>query len=65
VDIKAWKEVPVRIIAKSFSNCYLSIAKDGTQDDIIWDDSEQSGDGAPSSENESATEGSSRNFQIE
>jgi hypothetical protein len=36
----------------------LSNAEDGTQDDILWDDSEQSGEGATSSENESVTEGS-------
>jgi hypothetical protein len=35
----------------------LSNAEDGTQDDILWDDNEQSGVGALSEENESATEG--------
>jgi hypothetical protein len=29
----------------------------GTQGDTVWDDSEQSGEGASSSENESATTG--------
>jgi hypothetical protein len=33
-------------------------AEDGTQDVILWDGSEQSGEGASSSENESAAEGS-------
>jgi hypothetical protein len=32
--------------------------EDGTQDDILWDDSEQSDKGASSSENESPAEGS-------
>jgi hypothetical protein len=32
-------------------------AEDGTQSDIVWDDSEQSGEDASSSENGSATEG--------
>jgi hypothetical protein len=36
----------------------LSNAEDGTQDDILCDDSEQSGKGASSSENDSATGGS-------
>jgi hypothetical protein len=55
---KACKEVPVNIIPKSFLKFCLSNAGDGMQDDILWGDSEQSGKGAPSSENESATEGS-------
>jgi hypothetical protein len=50
--------VPVNIISKSFLKCRLSNAEDGTQDDTVWDDSEQSGEGASSSENGSATEGS-------
>jgi hypothetical protein len=32
--------------------------ENGMQDDILWNDSEQSGKGAPSSEYKSATEGS-------
>jgi hypothetical protein len=50
--------VPVSIIPKSISECCLSNVDDGTQDDVLWDDSEQSGEGASSSENESVTEGS-------
>jgi hypothetical protein len=57
VDIKSLEEVSVNIIAQSFLNCSSSNAEDGRQG-ILWDDSEQSGDGASSSENESATEGS-------
>jgi hypothetical protein len=34
--------VPVSIIPKSFLKCGLSNAEDGTQDDILWYDSEQS-----------------------
>jgi hypothetical protein len=55
---KDWKDVPVNIIPKSFLKCGLSNAEDGKQDDILWDDSEQSGEGASFSENESVTEGS-------
>jgi hypothetical protein len=55
---KAWKEVPVNIIPKSFLKCHLSGAEDGTQDGILWDDSEQSDKSASSSENEGVTEGS-------
>jgi hypothetical protein len=36
----------------------LSNWEDGKQDDILWDDSEQSGKGASLLENENATEGS-------
>jgi hypothetical protein len=38
--------------------------EDGTQDDILWDDSEQSGKSASSSENECSSEGSLHNFLI-
>jgi hypothetical protein len=55
---KAWNKVPVNIIPKSFFKCCLSNVEDGMQDDILWDDSKQSGEGATSSENESVTEGS-------
>jgi hypothetical protein len=48
--------VPIKIIP--FLKCCLSDAEDGTQDDILWNDSEHSGDGAASSANESVTEGS-------
>jgi hypothetical protein len=54
--ILGWKEVPVTIIPKSFLKCCLSNVENGTQDDNFWDDSEQSGEGASSSENESANE---------
>jgi hypothetical protein len=47
--------VPVNITPKLFLKCFLSNAEDGTQDDILWDDSEQSGEGASASENESVT----------
>jgi hypothetical protein len=46
---KAWKEVPANIIPKSFLKCCLSKEEDGTQDDILWDESKQSGGGASSS----------------
>jgi hypothetical protein len=43
---KAWKEVPVSIIPKLFLKCCLSDAEDRAQDDILWDDNKQSGEGA-------------------
>jgi hypothetical protein len=48
---KAWKDVPVNIIPKSFLKHCLSNVEDGMQDDILWDDSEQCVEGASSSEN--------------
>jgi hypothetical protein len=54
---KAWKEVPVNI-PKLFLKCSLSNVEDGTQDDIPWDNCEQSGKGASSSEIKSVTAGS-------
>jgi hypothetical protein len=59
---KAWKEVLVNNIPKSFLKCCLSNAEDGTQDDILWDDNKQSGKGASSTENENVTEGSLDEF---
>jgi hypothetical protein len=41
---------------KSFLKCSLSNAEDGMERDIFWDDSQQSGKGASSSETESVTE---------
>jgi hypothetical protein len=49
--LKAWKEVHVNTSPKSFLKCCLSNAEDGTQDDILWNKSEESGEGASSSEN--------------
>jgi hypothetical protein len=55
---KAWKEVPVNIILKSFLKCCVSNAEDGTQNYILWNDNEESGEDASSSENENVSEGS-------
>jgi hypothetical protein len=43
VDIKSSDRVPVNIIPKSFLKCCLPNVEYGTQDDILWDNSEQSG----------------------
>jgi hypothetical protein len=52
------KKLPVNIIPKSFLKCCSSKAENGTQNDILGNESEQSGKGASSSDNESATVGS-------
>jgi hypothetical protein len=56
--------VPVHIIPKSFLKFYLSDVEGGMQDDILWDNSEQSDKGESSSENGSVTEASLKNFLI-
>jgi hypothetical protein len=48
---RAWEEVPTGIIPKWVLKCCLYNAEDGTKDDILQDNSEQS-----------ATEGSFDNF---
>jgi hypothetical protein len=58
VDIKSLDRVPVNIIPKLFLKRRLSNVEDGAHDDILWDNSEQSGEGASSSENENVIEGS-------
>jgi hypothetical protein len=50
--------VTVIIIPQSFVKYCLANMGDGTHDGILWDNSEQGGEGASSSKNESVTEGS-------
>jgi hypothetical protein len=46
VDIKSLERSAVNIILKTFLKCCLSNVNDGMQDDILWDNNEQSGAGA-------------------
>jgi hypothetical protein len=48
----------MNIIPQSFLKCCLSNAADGMQDEILWDNSKQSGEVPSSSENKSEAEGS-------
>jgi len=34
----AWKAIPESIIVRSFKKCCISIALDGSEDDILWED---------------------------
>jgi hypothetical protein len=34
----AWKAIPESIIVRSFKNCCISNALDGSEDDIVWED---------------------------
>lgn len=38
--IEAWQELDPAIIQKTFKKCTISNALDGSEDDIIWQDSE-------------------------
>ena len=38
--VDAWQAIDPAIIIKSFLKCCISNAMDGTQDDIVWDDSD-------------------------
>jgi hypothetical protein len=48
--------VPVNTIPKSFLNCFLPNTEAGMQDDILCNNSEHSGKGESSSENENTIE---------
>ena len=36
--VKAWDELDVNTIVKSFKKCGMSNRHDGTEDDMLWDD---------------------------
>ena len=38
---RAWREIPVELITRSFMSCGISNALDGTEDDAVWDDEEE------------------------
>ena len=38
---RAWREIPVELITRSFKSCGISDALDGTEDDAVWDDEEE------------------------
>jgi hypothetical protein len=56
VDIKSFEIGASQYYSKILYKGCFSNAEDGMQDDSLWDDSEQSGEGTPFSENLSATE---------
>jgi hypothetical protein len=57
VNTKSLERSASQYYSKIIFQCCLFNVEDGMQDDILWGDSEKSGEGASSSENESATEG--------
>ena len=38
---RAWREIPVELITRSFMSCGISNALDGTENDGVWDDEEE------------------------
>ena len=38
---RAWSEIPVDLIVRSFKSCGINNALDGTEDDAVWDDEEE------------------------
>ena len=40
----AWNKVPGKMIEKSFKKCSISNSMDGTEDDVLWEHSEDEDD---------------------
>ena len=38
---RAWREIPVDLITRSFKSCGINNALDETEDDLVWDDDEE------------------------
>ena len=38
---RAWREIQVDLITRSFKSCGVNNALDGTEDDAVWDDEEE------------------------
>ena len=39
----AWQHISTELTVKGFKKCCISIAVDGTEDDVLWDGSEEDG----------------------
>jgi hypothetical protein len=39
----AWKRISPEVIVKDFMKCCISMGVDGTDDDMLWNDSEDDG----------------------
>ena len=46
---RAWREIPVDLIMRSFKSCGINNALDKTEDDLVWED-----DGEEEAEDEEA-----------
>ena len=43
---RAWREIPVDLITRSFKSYGINNALDGTEDDAVWDDEEEEAEDA-------------------
>ena len=43
---RAWREIPVDLITRSFKSYGINNALDGTEDDAVWDDKEEEAEDA-------------------
>jgi hypothetical protein len=54
--IMAWKHISPETILKGFKKCCVSSAMDGTEDDVLWNDSEGDGNVRSECEEEEGTD---------
>ena len=53
---RAWREIPVDLITRSFKSCGINNALDGTEDDAVWDDQEEAEEPEEQIDNEFETD---------
>jgi hypothetical protein len=53
--ITAWHHISPDIIVKGFKKCHISNAVDGTDDDVLWNGSEEDGDVTSDCKNDEGT----------
>ena len=51
---ESWDDVKVPVIKKSFKKCCISNAMDGTEDDILWEDIDESSEDESSEDDPAA-----------
>jgi hypothetical protein len=54
--ITAWQPISPELIVKGFKKCCISNAMDGSEDDVLWNDSEENGDVRSDAEEEEGTD---------
>ena len=61
---RAWSEIPVDLIVRSFKSCGINNALDGTEDDAVWDDEEEDAEDAEQPvDNEFETDSEAENYE--
>jgi hypothetical protein len=54
--LTAWQHISREVIVKGFKKCCISSAMDGSEDDVLWNDSEEDGNVRSDGEEEEGTE---------